>query len=187
MSLRAAWMVDTGKRKYYRNQLLGQKSSMEHTLASFSIRAGELRDIPAIAGLLDVLNQFEGIDAKTNAGQLQAALFAPTREVKLAALVAAQHEVVVGTLLYYPGYDTLSASVGYHLADMVVAQEHRRLGVGRALVKALATQTLNQGKAWVSLTALSRNPSAQEFYQSLGMTRVDVDFFAIGKIALAQL
>lgn len=151
------------------------------------IRNATERDIPAIAGLLDALNQFEGYEMLTNEAALQEALFMPEREVKLAALVAEAEGEVVATLLYYPGYDTLSASIGYHLADMVVAASHRRQGIGRLLVRHLAQQALTQGKEWVSLTALAKNNSARAFYESLAMQRVDVDFFAIGKSVLERL
>jgi ribosomal protein S18 acetylase RimI-like enzyme len=67
---------------------------------------------------------------------------------------------------------------------MVVDATHRRAGVGNALMKALAQHTLEANKSWVSLTALKDNAHAQAFYSSLGMTRVNVDFFAIGKTAL---
>jgi ribosomal protein S18 acetylase RimI-like enzyme len=118
---------------------------------------------------------------------MAAALFEKNTPAPLFALVAQMGEEVVGVLLYYTGYDTLSASYGYHLADIVVTKAHRALGVGRALVKALATQTLAEHKEWVSLTVLKRNSAAHEFYTALGMMQVDVDFFAMGKNALAQL
>lgn len=155
--------------------------------ASSFIRAGVERDIPAIAGLLNALNQSEGYATITNEAALRAALFGADREVALHALVAVEDEAVIATLLYYAGYDTLSASVGYHLADMVVAHQHQRRGVGKMLVQALAKQVLAEGKEWVSLTALTRNDAARGFYRSLGMTQVDVAFYAMGKTVLAQL
>lgn len=153
----------------------------------YSIRDATQRDIPAIASLLDQLNRFEGYTQTTNASALEAALFSPDNEVKLAALTAVIDNTPVGTLLYYPGYDTLSASYGYHLADMVVDKNHRTQGIGKALVKALAKKTLAEQKAWISLTALKQNVEATQFYHSLGMSEVSVDFFAMGKTKLAQL
>lgn len=156
------------------------------SVSSF-IRAGVERDIPAIAALLTALNRSEGYTTITDEAALRDALFGDGREVALHALVAVEGEEVVATLLFYAGYDTLSASVGYHLADMVVAHTHQRRGIGKLLVQALAKQTLAEGKEWVSLTALTRNDAARAFYQSLGMTQVDVAFYAIGRTALAQL
>lgn len=154
---------------------------------AFHIRTSEASDIPAIVGLLDALNRFEGYDTVTDAAQLEAALFGEGRAMELAALVAQEGKNVIAALLYYPGYDTLSASYGYHLADMVVAETHRRQGIGRALVKALAEKILAEKKQWLSLTALKRNDAACAFYTSLGMREVDVAFFAIGANAITAL
>mgnify|MGYP003386985655 CR=1 FL=1 len=152
-----------------------------------SIRAAQVRDIASIAGLLTQLNAGEGYSIISEPDALAAALFADVREVNLHAFVAEHENEIIGTLLYYAGYDTLSASVGYHLADMVVHDRHRRAGVGKALMQALANVTQAENKAWVSLTAMKDNAAAQAFYSALGMTRVNVDFFAIGKSALTQM
>lgn len=152
-----------------------------------SIRDATPGDEAAIARLLTQLNHSEGHAVESSPEALAQALFSASREVELSALVAIRQGSIIGALLYYPGYDTLSASVGHHLADMVVDAAHRRTGVGKALVQALARHTLEQNKSWVSLTALKENAHAQAFYTSLGMTRVNVDFFAIGKTGLAQM
>ncbi|MFZ4541336.1 MAG: GNAT family N-acetyltransferase [Rickettsiales bacterium] len=129
----------------------------------------------------------EGYVVRSQPADISAALFGDGREVVLAALVAELAGEVVGVVLYYTGYDTLSASVGYHLADIVVAQKQRRSGIGKMLMQALAERALTDKKEWVSLTVLKHNETAREFYAALGMTKVDVDFFAAGKQALAQL
>lgn len=151
------------------------------------IRAGVESDIPAIVGLLDALNRLEGYSTVTDAVMLRAALFGSAREVALQSLLVEVVEQVVGVMLYYPGYDTLSASYGYHLADMVVEKNYRRKGSGTLLMQALAKKTLAEDKQWISLTVLKQNHAAQAFYGRLGMTQVNTDFYAIGKQALAQL
>ncbi len=151
------------------------------------IRPATPHDVDAIAALLTELNLSEGRDVVAQPHAIAQALFADSREVKVNALVAQDAGMVVGTLLYYAGYDTLSASVGYHLADMVVAASHRRHGTGKALVRALGQRALVEGKEWISLTALTSNDAARAFYHTLGMTEVSVDFFAMGKQAMTQL
>jgi ribosomal protein S18 acetylase RimI-like enzyme len=152
-----------------------------------TIRPATLQDVDAIAALLTELNRTEGQEVVADAHAIAQALFADEREVKVNALVAVDAQKVIGTLLYYAGYDTFSVSYGFHLADMVITESHRRHGVGSALVRALGQQVLAQGKAWISLTALKQNTAARGFYHSLGMTEVSVDFFAIGKQAITQL
>jgi ribosomal protein S18 acetylase RimI-like enzyme len=154
---------------------------------AFSVRLARPSDTAAIAALLSELNAYEDIDAPCDEAALMTALWQENPPVALRAWVAATPQHLIGTLLAYPGYDTLSASYGYHLADMVVQENYRRQGAGRALMQALAQHTLDEGKAWVSLTALKNNARAQQFYHALGLQEVNVTFFASGKKALSAL
>lgn len=148
----------------------------------YSIRDAQPADAPAIAQLLAALYRHEGFAAQPEASEIARALFAEGRSVDTRAFVATDAaDVVVATLLYYPGYDTLSSSEGYHLADMVVAEVARRKGVGKQLVRALATRARQAQRAWISLTALRSNESAAAFYASLGMQEVNVRFYAMGQ------
>jgi ribosomal protein S18 acetylase RimI-like enzyme len=133
------------------------------------------------------LNEGEGQATTIAPEEMARALFAENREVKLQALVAQQGGVCVGALLYYPGYDTLTSSEGYHLADIIITEHCRKQGMGRALMQALAAKTLADEKQWLSLTVLKRNEAARAFYAALGMTQVEVDFFAMGKKALMKV
>ena len=148
--------------------------------ASLEIRVAERADCETIAALLTQLNHGEG-------NEVARALFSPAREVMVSALVAVEDEAVIGVVLYYPGYDTLSASYGHHLADIIVSEGKRGRGIGKLLVKALAKLTLAAGKEWISLTVLQRNDAAHGFYKALGMTQVSVHFFAAGKQALSAM
>lgn len=152
-----------------------------------TIRAGVPADSAAIASLMNALNREEGYSIAANEKALAAALFGENREVALSALVAESEGRILGALLYYPGYDTLSSTYGHHLADIIVSQAHRRCGIGKKLIAALAERMLATHKEWLSLTVLSHNAGAIRFYQSLGLQHVEVDFYAIGKTALARL
>lgn len=150
------------------------------------IRAIKPEDVMSVAALLTQLNRKEGIDIVSDPLKLMQGLFGQTRKVEVRGLVAVRG-AVLAVALYYQGYDILSATYGYHLADFVVEEAFRRQGMGRRLFAALATQNLAEGGEWISLTAKKHNPDAQVFYEALGMTRVGVDFFAIGPRALAKL
>ena len=151
------------------------------------IRTATPADVAAMAELLSELNHEEENDVIADAGAITAALFGDARAVAVSALVAVSGNTIVGTLLYYPGYDTLSASYGHHLADIIVTKTARGHGTGKALLQALAKLTLDEKKQWVSLTVLKRNDVAHEFYRALGMTQVSVHFFAAGEKALGAL
>ena len=151
------------------------------------IRPATSEDAEAIALLMRELYREEGVRAETQADEIARALFGEKRSVQLAAFVAQVEGEVVAALLYYPGYDTLSAIEGYHLADIIVTKNFRRRGIGKALLLALAQRSLAEGKTWLSLTVLSNNDTARAFYQSLGMQQAAVDFLALGKTGLANL
>ncbi len=154
---------------------------------SVTLRSALPSDVASIADLLSELNASEGHDVRCETDPLAQVLFAPTRPVDLRALVALRDDTVIATLLYYPGYDTLSASYGFHLADMVVSQPYRRSGVATGLMRELARLAQHEEKSWISLTTLHDNHAAKACYVALGMSQVAVDFFAIGPRGLEKM
>jgi ribosomal protein S18 acetylase RimI-like enzyme len=151
------------------------------------IRAGVASDTLSITELLAELNRFEGYDRSATPEEMADILFHHEGRVQLRALVAEVEGAVVGMLLYYWGFDTVTASFGYHLADIVVSNNKQGRGVGRALYTHLARQCLREGAYWISLTVLKKNTEAKKFYRAMGMVEVAVDFYAIGPNSLAQL
>jgi len=150
------------------------------------IRAATMADLPSITALVEQLNREEGYEVSASMEQLHAVLFGTQARVRMHALVALQGEQVVGAILYYWGFDTVSASDGFHLADIVVVPAQRACGIGSTLFRALAAQCLQDGGQWISLTVLKKNARAQQFYQRHGMVEIDVNFYAIGPKGLAR-
>jgi len=154
---------------------------------SVTIRAAWKEECAAITALIEELARAEGNPRVVDGAALEAALFGKDRPATLCALVATQGETVVATVLYYPGYDVLTTSAGYHLADIVVTEPFRRQGIARRLFAALAQQNLAAGGEWISLTVLRSNAAAQGFYAALGLVQVAVDFFAAGPRQLMRI
>jgi ribosomal protein S18 acetylase RimI-like enzyme len=144
------------------------------------IRAAKPSDMDAMMGLLQQLYQEEGSDSVQDAEALHKALFDLKAPMRLRALVAQCDNKIVGLLLYYSGYDTSSATFGFHLADVIVHKQSRRHGIGRSLFSHMTTQCVSEKGAWISLTVLHKNAAARAFYQSLGFTKVKVDFYNMG-------
>ena len=144
------------------------------------IRVAESRDVHVIQVLLAQLYEEEGADYVQDAPALHDALFSTTNPTRLRAFVAEQDGTIIGTVIYYAGYDVSSASFGFHLADIIVHRDYRRRGLGRLLFAQMAAQGLSEKAVWISLTVLHENAAARAFYRSLGFTKAKVDFYHIG-------
>lgn len=155
--------------------------------SSIHIRAGLAADTAALTELLAELNALEGYDRSATPTEMADILFHEEGRVQLRALVAEHNGALVGLILYYWGYDTVSATLGYHLADIVVTKKKHGRGIGRKLYTYLAKQCLREGAQWISLTVLKKNTEAKKFYRAMGMVEVAVDFYAIGPKSLGAL
>ncbi|MGH2881435.1 MAG: GNAT family N-acetyltransferase [Solirubrobacteraceae bacterium] len=137
------------------------------------IRPARERDCQFIAGLVPSLLEF-GSPTWDDAGAL-----APGFREVLADAVRAQgpgSTVLVaegpdGTRLGFislrEGEDVVGATRG-HVADLAVAAEARRMGVGTALMKAGEAWARERGLPALSLDVWSTNERALTFYRHLG-------------------
>ncbi len=80
----------------------------------------------------------------------------------------------VGYAIYYPGYDTDSATRGIYLADLYVDETCRRQGLGRALLAGLAAEARSNGARWMFWSVLKRNRGARRFYKKIAPELKDV-------------
>lgn len=90
------------------------------------------------------------------------------------ALIAECDGAVAGYVVYYPGYDTDSASRGLYLADLYVLEDVRRRGVGRALMAAVAARGRADGGRWMFWSVLKRNRGGRRFYRTIASELKDV-------------
>ena len=89
-------------------------------------------------------------------------------------LVAESRDGLLGYAIFYPGYDTDSASRGIYLADLYVRDGFRRRGVGRALIQGLASHGRSNGACWMFWSVRRRNRRARRFYRALAPELRDV-------------
>lgn len=90
------------------------------------------------------------------------------------AVLAEYDGEVAGYAVYYPGYDTDSATRGVYLADLFVYQHMRRLGIGRALMAAVAGRSRAGGARWMFWSVLRRNKGGRRFYRKIAPELKDV-------------
>jgi GNAT superfamily N-acetyltransferase len=88
----------------------------------------------------------------------------PTAE----ALIAEVSGTPVAFALFHGTFSTWECRPGIWLEDLYVPPEHRRSGVGQALLGELARITVERGCARLEWTALDWNTPALDFYAKLG-------------------
>ncbi len=96
------------------------------------------------------------------------------KDAAFSTFVAELGGEAVGYAIYYPGYDTDSATSGIYLADLYVDQTRRRQGIGRALIAGLAAEARAGGARWMFWSVLKRNRGARRFYKTIAPELKDV-------------
>ncbi|HUE25369.1 MAG TPA: GNAT family N-acetyltransferase [Solirubrobacteraceae bacterium] len=141
--------------------------------ARVRIRPARPADVELIFSLIVGLAEYERApDQVTGTPQLLAqALFGPRPSAE--ALVAEVDGEDVGFALFHGSFSTWECRPGIWLEDLYVPPEHRRAGVGRALLAQVAAIAVERGCARLEWAALDWNTPALEFYRGLGATRLE--------------
>jgi GNAT superfamily N-acetyltransferase len=137
------------------------------------IRAAERDDVGAVLELIAELAEYEHAadQVKGTEELLLCALFGP--EPSAEALVAELEGVTAGFALFYRTFSTWECRPGIWLEDLYIKPEHRRAGIGQALLGRLARIALERGYARLEWAALDWNDPALRFYEQLGARVLD--------------
>ena len=127
-------------------------------------------DVPLILELIRELAEYEREpDAvETTAAQLQDALFGPRPAAE--AVIARVDGAAAGWALWFQTYSTWTGRPGLWLEDLYVRPQHRRAGVGRALLHHLARVCRERRYGRLEWSVLDWNQPALNFYEALGST-----------------
>jgi GNAT superfamily N-acetyltransferase len=79
----------------------------------------------------------------------------------------------VGYAIFFTTFSTFECRSGIWLEDVYVRTEHRRVGIGRAVMEHLANLALQRGHVRLDWVALEWNEPALDFYDKLGARRLD--------------
>ena len=138
-----------------------------------TIRPARREDVRLLLALFRELAEYERLDHELRATEqlLDRALFG--RPPAAEALLAELGGETAGYALFYPTFSTFLAIQGVWLEDLFVRPAHRRGGVGKALLAAVAARTKERGGARLEWSALDWNDLALDFYRGLGAQRMD--------------
>ncbi len=90
-------------------------------------------------------------------------------------LVAEENGVLIGLLVYYFVPFTYRAKPNVIIKELYVADEHRSKGVGKLLMKAIATEAEQAGCGLIKWYVAKWNQRGIEFYERLG-AEIDPDW-----------
>src|SRR5450432_583910 len=129
------------------------------------VRAARPEDIPLILDLIWELALYEREPdaAVATEADLMRDGFGPTRRFE--CLVAEVDGQGAGFALYFFNYSTWRGRAGIHLEDLFVRPQFRGLGLGRALLTAVAVR---EGCGRLQWDVLGWNQPAIDFYERLG-------------------
>jgi GNAT superfamily N-acetyltransferase len=126
--------------------------------------------------LFDLILELAGYEKMTDqvAGDpevLRRSLF-EERAAEALLLETADGEAV-GYAIFFTTFSTFECRSGIWLEDVYVRPEHRRGGIGRAVMEHLASLAQDRGHVRLDWVALDWNEPALNFYEQLGARRLD--------------
>ena len=146
-------------------------------MTAHRIRPAAPADVEALHGLIEALAEYEREPAAVTAtaADLRTALFGPDPRVHahVAEVDTGGGWEVAGMAIWFVSYSTWTGRHGLWLEDLFVVPEHRRLGLGRALLATLARVCADAGWTRFEWWVLDWNEPAHRFYESLGARAED--------------
>jgi len=140
---------------------------------SYSIVPAMPADLPAIVDLIHALAAYERLShlCVSTVADLEVALFGPHPAAEvLIARCSTQTSDAAGFALFFHTFSTFLGRRSLWLEDLFVRPEHRGIGIGRGLLRALAGEAQARGCGRFEWTVLDWNAPAIGFYESLGAT-----------------
>ena len=135
---------------------------------SISISSATERDIPIILKFIKGLADYEKLSHTVAATEdsLRKTLFGNPKYAEV--LIARLNNNPVGFALFFHNYSTFLAKPGIYLEDLFVLPEHRKKGVGKALLVHLAQIARDRNCGRFEWSVLDWNQPAIDFYQRIG-------------------
>jgi GNAT superfamily N-acetyltransferase len=133
-----------------------------------AIRPATRADAATIASLVRELADYEKLlhEARATPQDFLRELDAPDPVIHV--LIAEWNGEPAGFALYFYNFSTFVGRTGIYLEDLFVRPAHRKHGIGRALLRALARIARDRGCGRMEWAVLDWNEPALRFYRSLG-------------------
>jgi len=132
-----------------------------------TLRSAQVEDVPQILAFILELAEYERLAHTVTATEdlLRRSLFGPKPAAE--AIIAAVDGVDVGWALFFTNFSTFNGLPGIYIEDLYVKPELRGQGIGKALLKQVATLAVERGCGRVEWAVLDWNEPSIQFYKSL--------------------
>jgi GNAT superfamily N-acetyltransferase len=137
------------------------------------IRAATPADVPLILDFIRDLAIYEKLlhEVEATEEKLQLTLFS-SRPAAECIIAETESGVPAAFAIFFTNYSTFLAQPGLYLEDLFVKPEFRGRGVGKAMLKHLASLANQRSYGRMEWSVLDWNVSAIEFYESFGARRL---------------
>ena len=139
-------------------------------MSTIATRPSTERDLAAVAALFDAYRQFYG---KAPDLPLATDFIRERMQRRESVVLVAERQGhgIVGFSQIYPTFCSVAAARIGVLYDLFVEPGSRKLGAGRALMRAAESHAAGSGLARLELSTARTNLPAQSLYESLGWVR----------------
>ena len=139
---------------------------------NFIIRKGEPEDMPSIFKLITELAVYEKEPDAVHITVHDLIENGFKENPSFHIFVAEAEDGILGMALFYNRFSTWDGP-SLHLEDLIVTEESRGKGVGKALYDKVLDFGLKAGKKRIEWVVLDWNTPAVEFYKSTGATMLE--------------
>jgi ribosomal protein S18 acetylase RimI-like enzyme len=141
--------------------------------SNYKVREANVEDAAEICGLASELAETVGDEAPTEKAT-RARLEELLDEPRARVLVAENEARIVGGVSFWIKPDLAHGDTVVEVPMLVVAEDHRRVGVGKLLMEEVRNVASDNDASQIELVATRANVTAREFYRSLGFVETDV-------------
>jgi diamine N-acetyltransferase len=140
---------------------------------SLAIHRARRDELPLVLSLIRELAAYEKLSHEVAATEamIEAALFSDSP--RLFCDIAEWNGEPAGFAVWFVNFSTFAGRFGIYLEDLFVRPQHRRNGIGKALLAYLAKECVENGWVRLQWAVLDWNTPSIEFYKTLGAVLMD--------------
>lgn len=141
-------------------------------MTELTIRRAEAADIDTLIALITALAHFEELPPPDEEARGRLIEHGFGDRPKYEAWIAEWEGMAVGYAFLFEAYSTFLARPTLYLEDLFVLPDHRRRGIGKALLQHCFVLARERGCGRMEWTCLDWNERAQAVYKGLGARRM---------------